>query len=200
WSDHILEMYDPVLARAAVKAACATVGKHVPAASTAWRWRFVGLVLGMAGALVLAFRLPELHPRLAQMRRFIVPGVLLIAVILTMGTWVTVTPQLRRIPLQLVLLVVFWLALAGLRRLRLPRWSLPVITGILALGCMPLGFVKGIFLFTMLMCFFAISTLLLVPSVAVGRIASRGGSRRDGDTAMAFFAAYVIGQFMPLFY
>jgi len=45
WSDHILEMYDPVLVRAAVKAACAAVGKPVPAAPTAWRWRFAGLVL-----------------------------------------------------------------------------------------------------------------------------------------------------------
>jgi hypothetical protein len=71
---------------------------------------------------------------------------------------------------------------------------------ILALGYVPPGFVKGIFLFTMLMCFLAISTLLLLPSTLVGRIAARGGSRRDGDIAMAVFASYVIGQFMPLFY
>ena len=154
WSDHALEAFDPVLVNAAVKAACATVGKPVPAAPTAWRWRFAGLVLGIAGALVLMFRLPELHPRLARTRRFIVPAVLLIAIILTMGTWIGVTPQLRRIPQQLVLLVVIWLALAGLSRLRLPRWSLPVVTGILALGCalvlfgLPLAYpTKGIFLF-----------------------------------------------------
>jgi hypothetical protein len=77
---------------------------------------------------------------------------------LTMGTWVGLTPQLRRIPQQLVLLPVIWLALAGLSR------------------------------------------LLLLPSALVGRIATRGGSRRDGDIAMAIFASYVIGQFMPLFY
>ena len=220
WSDHILEAFDPVLARAAVKAACATVGKPVPAAPTAWRWRFTGLVLGIAGALGLMFRLPELHPRLARIRRFIVPAVLLIAVILTMGTWVGVTPQLRRIPQQLVLLVVIWLALAGLSRLRLPRWSLAVVTGILALGCLALRIayatkpvfvrvhanqieVTGpvvIFLFAILMDTLAISTLLLLPSTLVGRIATRGGSRRDGDVAMAIFASYVIGQFMPLFY
>ena len=220
WSDHILEMYDPVLARAAVKAACATVGKPVPAAPTAWRWRFVGLVLGIAGALVLMFRLPELHPRLARTRRFIVPAVLLIAIILTMGTWVSVTPQLRRIPQQLVLLVAIWLALAGLSRLRMARWSLAVVTGILALGCLALRIayatkpvlvavhadhveVTGpvvIFLFAILMDTLGISTLLLLPAVAVGRIAARGGSRRDGDLAMAIFASYVIGQFMPLFY
>jgi pimeloyl-ACP methyl ester carboxylesterase len=200
WSDHILEPFDPVLVRAAVKAACATVGKPVPAAPTAWRWRFAGLVLGIAGALVLMFCLPELHPRLARTRRLIVPAVLLIAVILTWGTWFGVTPQWRRIPQQLVLLVVIWLALAGLSSLRMPRWSLAVVTGILALGCLPLGFVKGIFLFAMLNCILGISTLLLLPGTLVGRIATRGGSRRDGDVAMAIVASYGIGQFMPLFY
>jgi hypothetical protein len=207
WSEHILEVYDPVLVRAAVKAACAAVGKPVLAAPTAWRWRFAGLVLGIAGALVLMFRLPELHPRLARSRRFIVPAVLLLALGLTMDTWVGVTPQLRRIPQQLVLLVFIWLALAGLNRLRLPRWSLAVVTGILALGCLPFvawlpfpRFEKGIFLLGALMFTLLISTLLLLPSTLVGRIATRGGSRRDGDVAMAIFASYVIGQFMPLFY
>ena len=66
WSEHILEAYDPVLVRAAVKAACASVGKPVLAAPTVWRWRFAGLVLGVAGALGLMFRLPELHPRLTR--------------------------------------------------------------------------------------------------------------------------------------
>jgi hypothetical protein len=50
------------------------------------------------------------------------------------------------------------------------------------------------------MAIFAISTLLLLAGVAVGRIAARGGSRRDGDIAMAIFSSYCIGQFMPLFY
>lgn len=207
WSDHILEPYDPVLVRAAVKAACAAVGKPVPAAPTAWRWRFTGLVLGIAGAVVLVYRLPKLDPRLAQIRRFIVPAVLLVAAILTLSTWVGVTPQWRRIPQQLVLLPVIWLALAGLDRLRLPRWSLAVVTGILALGCMAFvawlpfpQFEKGIFLFAVLMCALLIGTLLLLPSALVGRITARGGSRRDGDVAMAIFSSYVIGQFMPLFF
>ena len=200
WSEHILEAYDPVLVRAAVKAACAAVGKPVPAAPTAWRWRFAGLVLGIAGALVLMFRLPELHPRLARLRRFIVPGVLLIALGLTLGTWVGVTPQLRRIPQQLVLLVVIWLTLAGLSRLRMPRWSLAAGIGILAVGGLSLGFVIGNFLFVTLMCALGISTLLLLPGALVGRITARGGSRRDGDVAVAIFASYAIGQFMPLFY
>jgi hypothetical protein len=200
WCDHILEAYDPVLVRAAVKAACAAVGKPVPAAPTAWWWRFAGLVLGIAGALVLMFRLPELHPSLARVRRFIVPGVLLLTLVLTPGTWVGVTPQLRRIPQQLVLLVVIWLALASVNRLRMPRWSMPAATGILAAGCEALRIATNNFLPAMLMCIFAISTLLLLSSTLVGRITTRGGLRRDGDVAMAIFASYCIGQFMPLFY
>src|SRR3954454_13317990 len=43
WSDHALEAYDPVLVNAAVKAACATVGNPVPAATTAWHWRVAGI-------------------------------------------------------------------------------------------------------------------------------------------------------------
>lgn len=200
WSDHILEPFDPVLVNAAVQAACATVGRPVPAAPTAWWRRFAGLVLGMAGALVLMFRLPELHPRLARARGFIVPAVLLIAIMLMMGSWIGVTPQWRRIPPQLVLLVVIWLALAGLSRLRLPRWSLIAVTVILALGCLALriAFQANMFHFAMLI--LVISALLLLPGTLVGKIAARGGSRRDGDMAMAIFASYVIGQFMPLFY
>jgi pimeloyl-ACP methyl ester carboxylesterase len=212
WCEHILEAYDPVLVRAAVTAACAAVGKPVPAAPTAWRWRFAGLALGIAGALGLMFCLPELHPRLGRIRGFIVSGVMLLALVLTLWPWLGVSPQLRRIPAYLVVLGVLWLALAGLGRLRLPRWCLLVVTGILALCCLVIAFSAPsvlrtlglarptIFLFATLTCALGISTLLLIPSVAVGRIAARGGSRRDGDIAMAIFASYVIGQFMPLFY
>jgi Alpha/beta hydrolase family len=200
WSEHITAPFDPGLVNAGVKAACATVGKPVPAPPGAWRWRLVGLVLGIVGASVLMFRLPELHPGLARARRFIVPAVLLLAVILTMSTWVGVTPQLRRIPQQLVLLVMIWLALAGLSRLRLPRWSLPVVTGILAPCSLAVAYSTHIFLFALLMAMLAISTIVLSVGVALGRIATRGGARRDGDVAMAIFASYVIGQFMPFFY
>jgi hypothetical protein len=202
WCDHIFEVWDPVLVGAAANAACVAVGKPVPAAPTAWLWRFGGAVLGFVGALVLAFYLPELHLRLARVRRFIVPVVLLIAVVLTLGSWCGVTPQLRRVPQQLVLLGVIWLVLAGLCKWRMPRWSLAVGTGILALGCLALRVANAnhLFLISVLMCILGISTLLLVVGVAVGRIASRGGSRRDGDMAMAIFSSYVIGQFMPMFY
>ena len=61
-------------------------------------------------------------------------------------------------------------------------------------------FSTDIFPFFILMAIFGIGALLLLPSILVGRIAARGGTRRDGDIAMAVFASYVIGQFMPLFY
>jgi hypothetical protein len=200
WSEHITAAWDPGLVNGGVKAACAAFGKPVPDAPTAWRWRFAGLVLGITGALGLMFCLPELHPRLGRIRRFIVSGVLLIALVLTMGTWIGVSPQLRRVPVYFVVLGVVWLALAGLSKLRLPRWILPVVTGILGLCCFAIFWPTGIIFFGMSMAVLAISALLLLPALAVGRIATRGGSRRDGDVAMAIFASYVIGQIMPMFY
>ena len=207
WCEHILEAYDPVLVRAAVKAACATVGKPVPAAPTAWRWRFAGLVLGIAGALVLMFRLPELHPRLARIRRFIVPAVLLHRPRPDAGY---VGRRDSAVASHPPAACSAGCHLAGARR---PRQAAPApmepgcghwdigawLPGICLPG-LPFAFVKGIFLFAVLMCTLGISTLLLLPSALVGRIATRGGSRRDGDIAMAIFASYVIGQFMPLFY
>ena len=140
WSEHITEAYDPGLVNAGVQAACAAFGKSAPASLTAWRWRLVGLLLGIAGALGLMFCLPEVHPRLARIRRFIVPGVLLLALVLTLGPWVGVSPQLRRIPAHLVVLGVVWLALVGASRLRMPRWSLAVVSGILAPGRLAGGY------------------------------------------------------------
>jgi pimeloyl-ACP methyl ester carboxylesterase len=200
WSEHITEAYDSGLVKAGVKAACAAVGKPVPTAPTAWRWRLVGLLLGITGALGLMFCLPEIHPRLARLRGVIVPGVLLLAVVLTLWPWLGVSPQPRRIPVQLVIMGVVWLALVGARRLRLPRWSLPVVTGILAIGFEAVAIAKDVALLEFVFGMFALSTLLLLPAMAVGTIATRGGLRRDGDIAMAIFAGCVIGQFMPFFY
>src|SRR5262245_8988393 len=176
WSEHITAAYDPGLVNGGAKAACAAFGKPVPAASTAWRWRLVGLLLGITGALGLMFCLPGVHPRLARIRRFIVSGVLLIALMLPLDTWLAASPQLRRIPAHLVVLMVVWLALIGARRLRMPRWSLPVVTAILVLCFLAVFWATGIFFFGLLFAIFAIGTLLLLPSLAVGRIAARNGS------------------------
>ncbi|TAK99927.1 MAG: alpha/beta fold hydrolase, partial [Verrucomicrobia bacterium] len=168
WTEHIFAAYAPTLVNAGVKAACAAFGKPVPAAPTAWRWRLLGLLLGITGALGLMFCLPEVHPRLARIRRFVVPGVLLLALALTLWPWVGVSPQLRRIPAHLLVLGVVWLALIGARRLRMPRWSLPVLTTILALCCFALWWWTGIFFFGLLFATLAISTLLLLPTATLG--------------------------------
>jgi pimeloyl-ACP methyl ester carboxylesterase len=200
WTEHIFAAYAPTLVNAGVKAACVAFDKPEPAAPTAWQWRLLGLLLGITGALGLMFCLPEIHPSLAKIRRFIVPGVLLLALVLTLWPWVGVNPQLRRIPAHLIVLAAVWLALIGADRLRRPRWSVPVLTAILTLCCFAVWWAADISFFGLLFAILAISTLLLLPSVAVGGIATRSGSRRDGDIAMAIFASYVIGQFMPLFY
>src|SRR4051812_27417259 len=70
-------------------------------------------------------------------------------------------------------MVVIWLAIAGLSRLRMPRWSLPVVTGILVPCCYAVAYSTHIFLFALLMAIFAISTLLLFG----------GGSRRQNRRA-----------------
>ena len=95
WSEHITACYDPGLVNAGVEAACAAFCKPVPAAPTAWRWRLLGLLLGIAEALSLMFRLPEVHPRLARIRRFIVPSVLLLALVPTLWPWVAHPGQIE---------------------------------------------------------------------------------------------------------
>jgi hypothetical protein len=69
----------------------------------------------------------------------------------------------------------------------------------LALFSLPLANVKGIYLSGALMTIMVISTVSFLPGLFIGRIAARGGTRRDGDTAMSIFASYAIGQVMPFF-
>ena len=93
-------------------------GKRQPVGPTAWLWRLAGFMLGMTGGFVLAFCLPDLHPRLAQMRGFLVPLIIIISIVLTSGTWFGAAPHLRRIPFQLFSMAVIWLALTGIGKLR----------------------------------------------------------------------------------
>lgn len=200
WSDHVLELWDPVLVNAAVQAACRAVGKSPPAAGTAWWWRLAGLVLALAGALGLMVCLPELHPRLARARGILVPAIGVITLILTMQTWGGAVTTLRRVPLQLVIAALLWCALAGVGKFRAPRWSLPVLTALLALGCWVLAWqLQAGIPFGIMLCVFAMSTILLCPILVIARVAARGGSRRDGDLAMALLSGYAIGQCTPQF-
>ena len=118
--------------------------------------------------------------------------------VLTTGTWIGAAPTLHRIPVQLVLFGVIWLALAGINKLRMPRWSLVVLVGLLAAGCRVIAGVNHVFAFALLGATLGVSSLLLCVGTIVGRIAARGGTRQAGDFAMAIFASYTIGQCVPM--
>ena len=155
----------------------------------------------MAGALGLIWSLPELSPRLTRGRGILVPGVIIIAVSFTMDRWVGSTLNLHRIPLQLVIGALVWLALEGLRKLGLPRWSMAAIVATFTFLCItaqaasrdwgiPLGLLSIIGV---------LSNLVVGAGLVLGRIASQS-SQRDGDLAVAIFVGYAIGQWIPKFF
>ena len=196
--DHLFETYDSYLVNAGVQAACATIGKTPPAGPTAWLWRLVGFMLGMTGGFVLAFCLPDLHPRLARMRGFLVPLIIIISIVLTSGTWFGAAPHLHRIPFQLFSMAVIWLALTGIGKLQVPRWSF-VAAAVVLTFCWAMAASHFTRLPRFLVAIMGMSTLLLCWATIVGWIGARGDSRRSGDIAMAIFGGYIVGQCMPLF-
>ena len=204
WSDHVLEIFDPRLVNAGVEAACAAVGKTPPPAPRFWLWRLAGVVCGMAGALGLIWSLPELDPRLARARGVLVPAAILMAVVLTTGRWFGASPHLHRMPLQISIGVLVWLALAGLAKLGLPRWSLAAIVAALTLLCIIVQAIPAVgsgdwrIPFRLLALIGTVCILFAGAGLVVGRMASRG-SRCDGDLAVAIFLGYAIGQWMPKF-
>lgn len=197
WSDHGLELCDSHLVNAAVEAACATLGKQPPAAPTAWRWRFVGLALGMLGALGLMICLPDLSPPLTRGRGLLVPSILILAIVLTTGTLGGSVPQLRRFPLQIAIMIVTWLALLGIGKLEIPRWILPTLGAIFVIGSVIA--IMNRFASVILLIPPAVAAAFLLAGTLIGRIAARNSSRRDGNLAFAIFVGYVIGQWIPKF-
>jgi hypothetical protein len=204
WSDHVLEIFDPRLVNAGVEAACAAVGKTPPPAPRFWLWRLAGVVCGMAGALGLIWSLPELDPRLARAHGILVPAAILMAVVLTTGRWFGGSPHLHRMPLQLSIGVFVWLALAGLGKLGLPRWSLAAGVAAFTLLCIIVQVIPAVapgdwrIPFRILAVIGTLCTLFAGAGLVLGRMASRG-TRRDGDLAVAIFLGYAIGQWMPKF-
>jgi pimeloyl-ACP methyl ester carboxylesterase len=205
WSDHALEPYDPCLVRAAVEAACGAVGKTAPAGPTNWLWRVAGVVLGIAGALGVAIGLPEIFPRFTRIRGLLLPLLLIVACGLTLDTWFGAAPHLRRIHLLIGGIAIALAVIIGASRLRVPRWSFPVLAVAVAIGCAIVGAFApsskpsgGVFhLLAFLVLLFA---MVLFAGAVLGRIAAHRGSRLDGDLTMAIFVGYVIGQWMPRFF
>ena len=186
WSDHVLELWDPLLVNAAVEAACAPVGKTPPAPPTEWRWRLVGIVLAILGASKLALYLPELFPGLARVRGLLLAVFFVVAFILTVGsTWIDAMPHVRFFPKQGATMVITLLLAMLAGRLRIPRWSfsaLAVIVMVIAVGWVVMS---GSMAAIRVLFFAVVFTPALLAGAAIGRIAARRGSRLDGDVAMA---------------
>ena len=196
WSDHMLGGFDPVLVNAAVEAACAAVHKTPPPPPTDWLWRLLGAALAMLAAGTLASCLTDLLPRLARFRGLLIGGFVAATFLLTFcGRWLDATPNL---PSQIIAIPVALLLAIIAGRLRMPRWSLAAL---------------GVFVMVIAVCWFKASpswaafvflvcTLLLTPAlivgIVIGWVASRGGSRLQGDIAMAIFVGCAPFQCLEL--
>jgi pimeloyl-ACP methyl ester carboxylesterase len=195
WSDHVLELWDPYLVRAAVEAACAAVGATPPSlAGTAWIWRSTGLLLAILGAAGLIFCCQS-TPGLARARAVLIPAIIILTIILAMGTFGGSAPQLRRVPLQLALGIILWLTLFTLAKWHIPRWALPALGAVVSLALLVPFIFTGKFWFLLA----TITTFFLLIATALGWFVARRATRRDGDLATAIFAACLIGQWMPHF-
>jgi len=205
WSDHVLEIFDPRLVNAGVEAACAAVGRTPPPPPRSWLWRLAGVVCGMAGALGLMRNLTKLDPRFARARGILVPAALFMAVVLTTGRWFGASPNLHRMPLQLSIGVIVWLAITGIGKLGLPRWTLAAVVATFTLLCIMVQFIpavasgEGRIPFHLMALIGTECTLFAGVGLVLGRRMASGESRRDGDLAVAIFLGYAIGQWMPKF-
>ncbi|PYJ01801.1 MAG: hypothetical protein DME25_17460 [Verrucomicrobia bacterium] len=108
-------------------------------------------------------------------------------------------PQWHRVPLQIVLMGLIWLALLGLKKARMPGWSLiagmAAVTVAFAIIRARWNLQAGIWVAT-----FGVSTILLCGAAVVGWLAARGGRASDGTLATSLFAGYAIGQFLPFLF
>ena len=82
------------------------------------------------------------------------------------------------------------LVIVGGGKVRIPRWSFAAVAAAVALGLA----LMGAYFFAL---FAALGALLFFVGAVLGRLAARGGSRLDGDIAMAIFIGYAIGQWLP---
>jgi len=193
WSDHIFEAWDPVLVNAAVNAACAAVGRTPPPPPTCWRWRLLGMGLGILGALGLALCLPKLPPRWAWTRGPLVSAIFIAAFVITTWKWLYLAPHPRLFPLQITGMIVTLIVLMGASRIHLPRWSVfGLAVLVVAIGCVIYGYPYSAFFIMMV---FVVALILLVGTI-LGMIATHCGSRLDGNIAIAL----VVGCSLCLFH
>ena len=193
WSEHVFEIWDPVLVNAAVNAACAAVGRTPPSPPTCWRWRLLGMGLGILGALGLALCLPKLPPRWGWTRGPLVSAIFIAAFVITTWKWLHLAPHPRLFPLQITGMVVTLIVLMGASRIHLPRWILfGLAVLVVAIGCVIFGYPYSAFFIMMVL----LVALILLVGTILGVIATHRGSRLDGNIAIAI----VVGCSLCLFH
>lgn len=198
WSDHILEVWDPLLVNAAVQAACATVQKTPPPSPTAWRWRLVGAWLAILAAGMLASCLTNLSPRLARFRGLSIGVFVVVAFALIIGgRWVDATPHAQILPKQGIAMAATFLLAMIAGKLRIPRWSfaaLGVLVMIIAFCWLEGSGGRDAYIFAL---FTMVSlTPALIAGTVVGYVAARGESRVQGDIAMAIIVGCAAFQWI----
>jgi hypothetical protein len=198
WSDHVLELWDPLLVNTAVQAACAAVHKTPPPSPTAWRWRLLGAVLAILAAGKLASCLTDLFPRWARFRGLFIAVFVVVAFMLTIGgRWLDATPHLRVLPKQGIAMAATFLLARIAGRLRIPRWSfaaLGVLVMMIAFCWLNASGSSGATLFAL---FTVISlTPALIGGTLIGSVAARCGSRLQGDIAMAIIVGCAAFQWI----
>jgi len=195
-SDHVLEMWDPLLVNAAVEAACSAVHKMPPAPPTAWHWRLLGIVLAILAAGRLALYLPELFPHLARFRGLLLAVLFAVSFTLTVGfAWLDTAPHLWILPRQSALMAVILTLAIVAGRLRIPRCSFAVLG--LLLTAMAFCWLQAsgsdaAFQFT------AFTGLGLTPALIAGISTARHESRLQGDIAMAIIVGWGAFQWFEL--
>jgi hypothetical protein len=197
WSDHLFEMWDPLLVNAAVEAGCAAVHQMPPTLPTAWRWRLLGAVLAILAAGKLASCLTDLFPQLARFRGLFIGVFIAVAFILTVGgRWLDATPHLRFLPKQGVAAAVILLLAMVAGRLRIPRWSFAAL-GVLVMVIAFCWFkASGSHAAALFLIFTLAFTPVVIAGTAIHWIAARRGSRLQGDIAMSIVLGCAIFQWL----
>jgi hypothetical protein len=188
WSNHGLELFDPLLIHAAVNAASAAIGQSPPPASTAWCWHVAGVFLALFGAFSLALVLPDSPPKWAWARGLFIAVLIGSAYFLTLNNYFDLKPHSQNFLSQTIATIVAVLILAGARKLRIPRWTFAILAIALAIAAIV---ATGTVMAHMIIPLFRIVrlSLVLAPALLVGTIvgttAAFRGSRFSGDVAMA---------------
>ncbi len=190
-SDHALEPYDPWLVNAAAGSAAEVMGSVAPPAPTRFRWRLLGGLVALAGALTLGRTTMLLVPARLNARGVVLAAVVIAAAALALPTWAGATPVLRRLPAEVVAILGAALVLTGMRRVGVPRWSLAAAGALITLGCAG----AGAHFFALVA---GLGTLLLVAGAALGWLTARSSTPREGDWAFALFVGYAVGQWAPV--